>query len=68
MTKTQARLIVYQLIEARQTLQDIAQGKGNSQEKATAYFFRMLGVDEGEVDAFFSDPDGQRLVSQFHIR
>ena len=65
MKKDELRSIVYQLVEARRTLQEIMGGKADPKETALAYFTRFyFYANKGEVDVFFASPEGQKVISQ----
>ncbi len=69
MNKDGLRSIVYQLVEARRTLQEIMEGKADPKEAPLAYFTRFcfVGPTKDEVDKFFASLVGQQVMRQLGI-
>lgn len=67
MKKATARLILYQLIEARRALQAIWTGEGDPKEIAASVAFKSIAISKGEVDEFFTTEEGQRIAHQFGV-
>lgn len=66
MKRETARIILYQLGEAKLTLEAIANG-ADGKEAAFAYAMRTLSVAKYQVDEFFATEYGQRIARQFEV-
>ena len=61
------RLLLFQLVEARRTLQAIMVGEKGGKEAAEAYFFRFVYVSKDEVDAFFASEEGAKVLANLGL-
>ncbi len=67
MTREEARIVLYQLISAREALKAILSGEGDPKEIATAEGFKTLCISAVEVDEFFATAKGQQIAQQFKV-